>query len=120
MWIIAVGWIYVVVLMAATEPTVVAGIMTFFGYCVLPLSILLYLTGSKRRRARGEIAARQAARQASTTNDGSPVYDPGGLMFAGSALGDDSSCGDRGDAASGASCADSSDAGSSGGCGSGD
>jgi hypothetical protein len=61
MWIVAVGWIYVVALMAATEPTVVAGIMTFFGYCVLPLSIVFYLAGSKRRRARGETAARTAA-----------------------------------------------------------
>jgi cytochrome c biogenesis protein CcdA len=61
MWIVAIGWIYVVALMAATEPTVLAGIMTFFGYCVLPLSILFYLAGSKRRRVRRELAARQAA-----------------------------------------------------------
>jgi hypothetical protein len=52
MWIIAIGWIYVVALMAATEPSVFAGIMTFFGYCVLPMSLLFYLTGGKRRRAR--------------------------------------------------------------------
>ena len=52
MWIIAIGWIYVVALMAATEPTVIAGIMTFFGYGVLPLSLLFYLTGSNRRRRR--------------------------------------------------------------------
>jgi hypothetical protein len=52
MWIVAVGWIYVVALMAATEPSAFAGIMTFFGYCVLPLSIVFYLAGGKRRRAR--------------------------------------------------------------------
>jgi hypothetical protein len=52
MWIIAIGWVYVVALMAATEPTVFAGIMTFFGYCVLPMSLVFYLTGGKRRRAR--------------------------------------------------------------------
>jgi len=52
MWIVAIAWIYVVVLMAATEPTVVGGIMTFVFYCALPLSILFYLTGAKRRRAR--------------------------------------------------------------------
>lgn len=60
MWIVAIGWIYVVALMAATEPTVFAGIMTFFGYCVLPLSLLFYLTGGKKRRARRQ--ARAAAR----------------------------------------------------------
>jgi hypothetical protein len=52
MWIVALGWCYVVVLMAATEPSVIAGIMTLFGYCVLPLSIVFYLAGAKRRRAR--------------------------------------------------------------------
>lgn len=52
MWIVAIAWIYVVVLMAATEPTVIGGIMTFVFYCAIPLSILFYLTGAKRRRAR--------------------------------------------------------------------
>lgn len=57
MWIVAVAWIYVVGLMAVTEPSFVAGFMTFFGYCVIPLSILFYLTGGKRRKARREAAA---------------------------------------------------------------
>ena len=57
MWIVAVAWIYVVGLMAVTEPGFVAGFMTFFGYCVIPLSILFYLTGGKRRKARREAAA---------------------------------------------------------------
>jgi hypothetical protein len=63
MWIVAVAWIYVVGLMALTEPTVVAGIMTFLFYCVLPLSILYYLSGSKGRRLRNEAATRERARQ---------------------------------------------------------
>ena len=57
MWIVAIGWMYVVTLMAATEPTVVGGIMTFFGYGVLPISLVFYLVGSKRRRARTAGAA---------------------------------------------------------------
>lgn len=53
MLIIAVAWIYVVALMALTEPSFVAGIMTFLLYCVLPLGILFYITGSgQRKRAR--------------------------------------------------------------------
>ena len=52
MWIVAIGWAYVVILMAATETSVIAGIMTFFGYGVLPLSILFYLAGAGRRRRR--------------------------------------------------------------------
>jgi membrane protein implicated in regulation of membrane protease activity len=55
----AIAWIYVVGLMALTEPSVVAGLMTFLLYCVLPLSILFYLTGSRRRK-------RKRQRQAET------------------------------------------------------
>ena len=56
MWIVAIGWMYVVTLMAATEPSVVGGIMTFFGYGVLPLSIVLYLGNARKRRARADRA----------------------------------------------------------------
>lgn len=53
MWLVAIAWIYVVGLMAATEiieHSIVAGIMTFLGYCVFPLSIVWYIAGSKMRR----------------------------------------------------------------------
>jgi hypothetical protein len=75
MWIVAVAWIYVVGLMALTEISVVAGIMTFLFYCVLPLSILYYLSGSKGRRLRNEAAMRERMRQmAAAEAEGS---DPG-------------------------------------------
>lgn len=57
MWIIALAWFYVVGLMALTEPSFVAGLMTFLVYCALPLSILFYIAGSKRRRERRRLAA---------------------------------------------------------------
>jgi len=63
MWIVAIGWMYVVTLMAATEPSVVAGIMTFLGYGLLPLSLVFYLAGAWRRgrhRARARAENRQA------------------------------------------------------------
>jgi hypothetical protein len=57
MWIVAIGWMYVVTLMAATEPSVVAGLMTFLFYGMLPLSLVLYLTGAWRKgRARKQEA----------------------------------------------------------------
>ncbi len=68
MWIVAIAWIYVVGLMSLTETSIVGGIMTFLGYCVLPLSILYYLTGSSRRRAR---KARNAARRNASGSDDS-------------------------------------------------
>jgi hypothetical protein len=57
MLIVAIAWIYVVGLMALTEPSVVAGLMTFLFYCVVPLTILFYLTGSRRRKRNREIHA---------------------------------------------------------------
>jgi hypothetical protein len=62
MHIAAVGWIYVTLMMAITEESLVAGIMTFFFYGVLPTLLILYLADGgrrKRRRAR-ELAQAQA------------------------------------------------------------
>ncbi|QGZ42783.1 hypothetical protein IP92_04637 [Pseudoduganella flava] len=58
MLIVALAWIYVVLLMALTEPTIVAGIMTFLLYCALPLGILFYVTGGRRRKRRRAAARR--------------------------------------------------------------
>lgn len=54
MWLVAIAWIYVVGLMSVTETSIVAGVMTFVFYCVVPLGILFYLTGGRARRARRE------------------------------------------------------------------
>ncbi len=54
MHIAAVGWIYVVLMMSVVEESFVAGIMTFFLYGVLPVTIILYIGGTGRRRRRRE------------------------------------------------------------------
>lgn len=54
MHIAAVGWIYVVLMMSITEDSVIAGIMTFFVYGVLPVTIILYITGTGSRRRQRE------------------------------------------------------------------
>ncbi|WP_307729884.1 hypothetical protein [Massilia sp. H6] len=69
------AWIYVVVLMAATEPSIVHALMTFLFYCALPLSLVFYLTGSKRRRAR---RAAQAAAEARAKAEASASAPDGG------------------------------------------
>ncbi len=63
MHIAAVGWIYVTLMMAITEETVVAGIMTFFLYGVLPTMIILYVGGSGQRRKRREEQRLQSLRE---------------------------------------------------------
>jgi biotin transporter BioY len=50
MYIIAIAWLYVVTLMAATEKTVAAGLLTFIFYGLLPCALLLWILGVKHRR----------------------------------------------------------------------
>lgn len=50
MYIIAIAWLYVVTLMAATEKTVVAGLLTFIFYGLLPCALLLWILGVKHRK----------------------------------------------------------------------
>ncbi len=50
MYIIAIGWIYVVTLMAATEHSIAAALGTFMFYGALPCSVLMYILNTKRRR----------------------------------------------------------------------
>ena len=79
MHIAAVGWLYVTLMMAITEETVVAGIMTFFLYGVLPTLIILYIGGSGQRRRRRQqetqerLAAMQARQAAATQPDSVPT-----------------------------------------------
>jgi len=56
MYIVAIGWLYVVLMMALSENNVVAGIMTFFWYGLIPLALLLWLVGVPRRKRSGVAA----------------------------------------------------------------
>lgn len=57
MYIVAIAWLYVVFMMAITEFTAVAGIMTFLFYGVFPLIIVLYLIGTPQRKRNRQLAA---------------------------------------------------------------
>jgi len=80
MHIVAIAWIYVALMMAITERSVVAAIMTFLLYGVLPLTIILYLMGTTRRRRqraraekiRAEMAAATAAADAPSDQAAQP------------------------------------------------
>jgi hypothetical protein len=56
MYIVAIAWIYVTLLMALTETNVTAGILTFALYGLMPLALLLWLFGApiRRRKLRGD------------------------------------------------------------------
>ncbi|PIY30346.1 MAG: hypothetical protein CO105_08160 [Comamonadaceae bacterium CG_4_9_14_3_um_filter_60_33] len=73
MYIVAIAWFYVAILMAVAEAThstgtLLGGIITFVLYGVLPLALVLYVMGTPARRraikAR-ETAELQAAQRAS-------------------------------------------------------
>jgi mannose/fructose/N-acetylgalactosamine-specific phosphotransferase system component IID len=66
MWIIAIAWMFVAVLMAVAEAvspvgTVLGAVITLLFYGVLPCSLLMYiLSTGQRKRARQAAEARAA------------------------------------------------------------
>lgn len=67
MYIIVIGWLYVTLLVAANEGSIVAGVVSFLFYGLLPCGLLLWISGSKIRRQRNAYREQQAARTATTT-----------------------------------------------------
>jgi len=76
MYIVAIAWIFVVLLMGASEAqagSLLGGIMTFIFYGVVPLSIVLYLLATPQRwRAR---KARDAAELKAAASANTAVAD---------------------------------------------
>jgi hypothetical protein len=64
MYIIAIAWLYVVLMMAATEHGIVAALLTVLFYGVTPLALFLWIFGTPARR-------RAAARRLQPEEDGS-------------------------------------------------
>ncbi len=68
MYLVAIAWMYVVLMMAVAEAfspqgTVLGALVTLVLYGLLPLSIVMYLMGTPRRRAaRRRAEAAEAAR----------------------------------------------------------
>jgi ABC-type transport system involved in cytochrome bd biosynthesis fused ATPase/permease subunit len=74
-YIVALAWIYVVLMMSFAEQSAVAGVMTFLLYAVLPWLIILYVMGSpKRRRAREQTEKFRAIK---TVRTGAETRAPG-------------------------------------------
>lgn len=64
MYIVAIAWLYVALMMAISEHTVVAGVLTFLGYGVAPVALILYILGTPARKRRRK--AREAAEAAAS------------------------------------------------------
>ncbi len=70
MYLVAIAWMYVVVMMAVAEAmspvgTVLGAIITFVFYGLLPVAIIIYILGTPgRKRARLKAEAEAEAQQA--------------------------------------------------------
>ncbi len=62
--IIVIGWLYVTLIVAANEPTLISGVISFLFYGALPCGLLLYFAGAKVRRQRRQYKEMLAAREA--------------------------------------------------------
>jgi len=49
MYIVAMGWIYVILMMAVTEKNFISGLLTFLLYGVLPLAVMALAFGRRPR-----------------------------------------------------------------------
>jgi hypothetical protein len=79
MYLVAIAWIYVVLMMAVAEATaangtVLGALVTFVLYGVLPLSIVLYLLGTPARRA----ARRRAEAESESEAAANAAVEPSG------------------------------------------
>jgi mannose/fructose/N-acetylgalactosamine-specific phosphotransferase system component IID len=79
MYLVAIAWIYVVLMMAIAEATasngtILGAIVTFFLYGVLPTVILMYIMGTPMRRKalRAQEQAELAALRAQAAASGEP------------------------------------------------
>ncbi len=71
MYIVAIAWIYVALMMSVAEATntngtVLGGIVTFILYGILPTSIIIYIMDAPRRR-RNRLAREREAFEANKT-----------------------------------------------------
>ncbi|MDR2188299.1 MAG: hypothetical protein LBE62_09650 [Azonexus sp.] len=51
-FVIVIGWLYVTLLIAINEPSLVAGIVSFLFYGALPCALILWFAGRNMRRRR--------------------------------------------------------------------
>jgi hypothetical protein len=63
MYIVAIAWLYVALMMSITERSVVAGVLTFVFYGLAPCALVLWLFGGPVRAATRRQREAERARQ---------------------------------------------------------
>jgi len=84
-YLVVIGWLYVVLMMAVAEAsnttgTVLGAIVTFFLYGLIPIALVVYLmrTPQRRKEIKAKEAAEDAALQATQAGSTSGQPDAGG------------------------------------------
>ena len=67
-YIVAIGWLYVVIMMALTETSFMSGAVTILCYGILPLGLLLWILGAPQRRRRTTVSRDTADEKADQRN----------------------------------------------------
>lgn len=92
MYLVAIAWIYVVLMMAVAEAvssqgSVLGAVITFLLYGVMPLAIVMYILGTpSRKRARRAAEAAEAAEVAERVEAQASAAPDGGHHAAGTAV----------------------------------
>jgi hypothetical protein len=51
-YIVAIGWFFVIIMMAITATSFLSGVVTLICYGILPLGLFLWIVGTPQRRRR--------------------------------------------------------------------
>lgn len=70
MYLIAIAWLYVVVIVSVSDDTVLGGLVTFFFWGLGPLALFLWIFGTPARR---RSKARREAETGTASNDSSEI-----------------------------------------------
>jgi len=79
-YIVAIAWIYVTLMVSIMQPTVFRGVVTFLGVGLGPLALLLWLVGTparRRRRALEESAESGTAAPVASEEAATPTRESG-------------------------------------------
>jgi len=68
MYIVAIGWAYVILMMAITASSIGKALAILFFLGVLPLALFVYVAGGPRRRKRSMTLADEVTRQGDGTD----------------------------------------------------
>jgi hypothetical protein len=75
MHMVAIGWLWVAFMMAISEKSAVAGVMTFIFYGLVPCAVLLYILNKHAGKRRAHLAEKRAREAGQPAHSAPPASD---------------------------------------------